>query len=79
MKKHQNDSLMYKIFGDPKYKGKHVIVVADQIYTARTGKQAQKILEMVNRKYPKETPAINYIPKADTLILGNNSSGISGQ
>jgi len=58
---------MEKVFGKPKYKGKHVIVIAGQIYTASTGKQAQKILEKAHRQYPRQSPSITYIPKADTL------------
>lgn len=69
MKKDIGDKLMEQVFGDPKYRGKHVIVIGGQIFSAATGKQAQKILEKVHRKYPKEIPAITYIPKADTLIL----------
>lgn len=54
---------------NPKYKGKHIIVVKGKVFTAKTGSQANKILDMVEKKYPKEIPAITYIPKADTLIL----------
>lgn len=54
---------------NPAYKGKHVIVIAGNVFTAKTGEKASKILMEVRRKYPKETPAITYIPKADALIL----------
>jgi len=54
---------------NPAYKGKHVIVVAGKVFTAKTGEGASKILEEIRRKYPKEIPAITYIPDADTLIL----------
>lgn len=60
---------MEKIFSDPQFKGKHVIVVGGQIFAVATGKEANKILERVHKKYPKETPSITYIPKSDTLIL----------
>ena len=71
MRTSRADDLMFKIFSEPKYKGKHVIVLGSEIYTARTGKQAQKILEMVHKKYPSQSPSITYIPKADSLILKN--------
>jgi len=32
-------------------------------------KKASQILKEIRRKYPKETPAITYIPKANALIL----------
>jgi len=60
---------MFKIMENPKYKGNHVILVKDKIFTAKTGKKASKILEMVREKYPKQTPEVTYIPKADALIL----------
>ena len=61
---------MAQIMRDPRYyKGKHVIVVAGKVFTARTGERASDILDMVGQKYPGETPAITYIPKEDTLIL----------
>ena len=65
----RHKDLMERVFGNPKYKGKHVIVIADQIFTASTGKQAQKILKRAHKKYPDRSPSITYIPKADTLIL----------
>ena len=69
MKKDIGDKLMEQAFGNPKYRGKHVIVIGGQIFSAATGKQAQKILEDVNKKYPKEIPIITYIPKSESLFL----------
>jgi len=60
---------MNKIFNNPRFRGKHVIVVAGKIFTAKTGEKASQILKEVRRKYPGKTPAITYIPKADALIL----------
>lgn len=60
---------MDKIYGNPYYRGKHVVIVAGKVFTAKTGKTATKILKKVRCQYPKETPAITYIPKADALIL----------
>jgi len=60
---------MINVMSNPAYKGKHVIVVAGKVFTAKTGEGASKILEEIRRKYPKEIPAITYIPDADTLIL----------
>jgi len=65
----KQDKIMLKVLSNPKYKGKHVIVVADKIFTANTGDGAGDILKSVRQQYPKETPAVTYIPDADTLIL----------
>lgn len=60
---------MSQIMSNPRYRGKHVIVMAGKILTAKTGKEANRLLDKLEKKYPKETPAITYIPNADTLIL----------
>lgn len=60
---------MEKVINNPRYRGYHVIVVAGKVFKARTGERASDILDDVRLKYPKEIPAITYIPDADTLIL----------
>lgn len=60
---------MINIMSNPVYKGKHVIVMAGKVYTAKTGAQANKLLDKLEKRYPKEIPAITYIPKVDALIL----------
>lgn len=60
---------MSDIFKDPRYQGKHVILAAGKVYTAKTGKDAAKILKNVRKKYPDVTPEIAYFPKAHSLIL----------
>ena len=60
---------MREILDNPRFRGKHVVLVAGKVFTAKTGERASRILAEVREKYPKETPAITYIPKADALIL----------
>jgi len=60
---------MMDVFGNPRYRGKHVILVGGKIFTAKTGEGASKILESARRKYPKSTPEIVYLPKAMSLTL----------
>ena len=60
---------MPEIFRNPRYRGKHVILVAGKIFTANTGQGASEILEMVRKKYPNQTPEIAYLPKSTSLIL----------
>ena len=69
MKKEARKLTMVSIMSNPKYKGKHVIVIAGKVFTAKTGERADKLLDNLEKKYPKEIPAITYIPKADALIL----------
>lgn len=56
------------VFEDPKLKGKHIIMIAGHIFTARTGKDAIKIFNKVTKQYPGQQPTVTYIPKAKSLI-----------
>lgn len=69
MRKTTSKVTMIKVMNNPAYKGKHVVVIAGKIFTAKTGSEVNKILDKLEKKYPKATPAITYIPKADALIL----------
>lgn len=69
MKKTKKKVTMQKVLNDPKYRGYHVVVSGGKVFAAKTGEKASKILEDVRKKYPKEIPAITYIPDADSLIF----------
>ena len=58
-----------KEFNNPKYKGRHLILIAGKVFSAKTGKEAAKIFDVVTKKYPGKIPTITYIPKNETLIL----------
>lgn len=60
---------MMDIFKNPRYRGKHVILAAGKIFTAKTGEGASEILKEIREKYPDVTPEIAYLPKAHSLIL----------
>jgi len=60
---------MQEAMNDPKNRGYHIIVVGGKLFKARTGERASKILDEVGAKYPKLTPAVTYLPDADSLIL----------
>lgn len=64
-------NLLVKIYQDPKYKGKHVIIMDNKVFATKTGKAKSIILDKLLKKYPDKTPTITYIPKVDTLILIN--------
>ena len=70
MKKKNNFKILSKkIYSDPQYKGKHIIIIGGKIFAAKTGSASSKMLEELVKKYPRSTPMLTYIPKADTLIL----------
>lgn len=68
MKKRVNSGVLSKkIYSDPKYKGKHIIIIGGKIFAVKTGLTASKMLEELLKKYPRSTPTLTYIPKADRL------------
>lgn len=60
---------MPEVFKNPRYRGKHVILAAGKLYTAKTGDGAAEILKKLEKKYPNVTPEVAYLPKARSLIL----------
>jgi hypothetical protein len=62
-------NLITQAYHNPKFSGKHVIVIGGKIYATKTGRASSELLEKLSKKYPKETPLITYIPIEDSLIL----------
>ncbi len=60
---------MSQIITNPQYRGKHVVMIGEKIFTAKTGKKAGQILGKVHKEFPHQSPKITYVPDADTLIL----------
>ena len=60
---------MPDIFKNPRYRGKHVILAAGKIYTAKTGEGAAEILKKLEKTHPNVTPEVAYLSKARSLIL----------
>lgn len=67
--KTQSKNLVSKVYSDPKYSGKHIIIMKGKIYATKTGQAKSELLEKLLKKYPKEIPTITYIPAEDSLIL----------
>lgn len=60
---------MMEVFKNPRYRGKHVILAAGKLYTAKTGEGALTILHRLEKRQPNVIPEVAYLPKAKTLIL----------
>ena len=69
MKKQVKKLTMHHFFGNPYYRGKHVVLVAGKSFTAKTGEGAAKILRDIRIKYPHAIPEIAYIPQKGLLTL----------
>lgn len=68
-KKTPTKTLISQAFKNPKYAGKHIIVIAGKLYATKTGMAQVALLEKLMKKYPRSKPSIAYIPEVDTLIL----------
>lgn len=60
---------MPEIFRNPRYRGKHVILAAGKVFTAKTGDGAADILKKIRKKYPNITPEVAYLPQVQSLTL----------
>lgn len=57
--------LISQAYKDPKYQGRHIIIIGGKIYAKKSGRESAKQLEKLLKRYPKETPSITYVPKND--------------
>jgi len=71
MKKKANGTtkLLRRLATNPRYRGKHLIVVEDQVFVARSAAEAPRLFDRVTRTHHRATPTLLYIPKADALIV----------
>lgn len=60
---------MIEVFKNPRYRGKHIVLAAGKIYSAKTGEGAAEILKKLEKEQPKIVPEVAYLPKARSLIL----------
>lgn len=59
---------MTDIFKNPRYRGKHIILAAGKIYTAKTGEGTAEILKKLEKTHPDVIPEVAYLSKAQSLI-----------
>lgn len=58
-----------RLAANPRYRGKHLIVVEGKVFVARSAAEAPRLFNRVTRRHRDVTPTLLYIPKADALIL----------
>ena len=68
-KRKTTDQLLAEINKNPKYSGKHIIIIGGKIYATNTGMASSELLDKLLHKYPREVPTITYVPREETLIL----------
>jgi len=68
-KRNKKDIDIATIYQNPKYWGKYVVVIGQKVFSVKSGKAHNALLEKLVKKYPNQTPLVTYIPKEDTLIL----------
>ena len=61
--------LLRRLAANPRYRGKHLIVVEGKIFVARSAADAPRLFDRVTRTHRGAVPTLLYIPRADALIL----------
>lgn len=71
MRKKRNEvaKLLRRVAANPRYRGKHLVVVGGKVFMARSAAEAPRLFDRVTRTHRRATPTLVYIPKADALIL----------
>ncbi len=60
---------MQRLSKNPRYRGKHLIVINGKVFVARSAAQAKRLFDRLTHAYPTSTPTLLYMPKADALVL----------
>ena len=61
--------LLRRLAANPRYRGKHLIVVEGKVFVARSASDAPRLFDRVTRAHRRATLTLLYIPRADALIL----------
>ncbi len=61
--------LIARVYASSRYRGKRVIVIHGKVFPSPSGVTGFRKLKSLLKRYPRETPTIVYVPKAETLIL----------
>lgn len=52
---------------EDEFRGKHVIVVGDEIYLFEDGEEGLRILERVRREHPDRIPLVTYVMNGEAV------------
>lgn len=71
--KSKNEKLVQTLFSGrmgKKYSGKHVVIMSGSATILPSDrKQASKLIETLEKKYPREIPQLIFVPRPETYIL----------
>ena len=67
----KEEQLLAQISNNPKYKGKQVVIIGDDVHILSTKSKIAraKLLTSLVNKYPSRIPLITFVPKDSVLIL----------
>lgn len=68
---HKEEQLLAQISNNPKYKGKQVVIIGDEIRVLSTKSKVTRarLLTSLVKKYPDKTPLITFVSKDSVFIL----------
>lgn len=61
--------LLQRLVANPRYRGKHLIVIAGKVFMARSGAEAPRLFDRLTQKHRQATPTLVYVPKTGALVL----------
>ena len=64
-----SEGLVAKVSANPRYRGKWLIIIHGKVFSHPRGMAGVRKVKALLKHYPRETPTIVYVPKAETLIL----------
>lgn len=67
----KEEQLLAQISNSPKYKGRQVAIIGDEIHILSTKSKTTRaqLLSSLVKKYPHKTPLITFVPKDSVLTL----------
>ena len=68
MKPAEKRITMSQLIRKPHYRGKHIILIAGNVFIAKTGDEAAEIVEKESKKHPRAIPQIAFFPKGHLTV-----------
>ncbi len=54
---------------EEEFRGRHVIVIGNEIVGAKDGTEAVRLLHEMEKRHPGKSPLLSYIPEKDTTYI----------
>jgi len=62
-------NLVQRLAANPRYRGKHLIIIAGRVFAARSAAEATRLFDRLAKTHRRTIPTLLYVPRADALIV----------